>query len=119
MSTATDPASSLRRSVYLLLSAAAVAVAFAKVIGAEIVYEPSRYKSTTPDSYGSEPERKWPETRPEPSPAYSSNDKSRWATVRALVDDGTFVIGKRVAPHPADPAKKYDDQGIIAKGGGY
>src|SRR5262249_25521479 len=55
----------------------------------------------------------------EPSPMFSSNDKSRWATVRAIVDDGTFVIGKRVTPHPTDRTKKYDDQGIIAKGGGY
>ena len=42
---------------------------------------------------------------------FSSNDKSRWATVRALVDDGTFVIGKRTYPDPNDPKKfleKYD-----------
>src|SRR5215207_4070200 len=100
-------ASDLRRSVYLLLSAAAVAVAFAKVVGAELVYEPTRYKAATPEGYGSELEREWPKARPEPTPAYSSNDKSRWATVRALVDDGTFVIGRRVSPHPTDPAKKY------------
>ena len=31
---------------------------------------------------------------------FSSNDKSRWATVRALVHDKTFVIGKRTYPDP-------------------
>jgi hypothetical protein len=28
-------------------------------------------------------------------PTFGSNDRSRWATVRALVDEGTYVIGKR------------------------
>ena len=28
-------------------------------------------------------------------PTFGSNDRSRWATVRALVDEGTFVIGRR------------------------
>lgn len=28
-------------------------------------------------------------------PTFSSNDRSRWATVRALVDEGTYVVGKR------------------------
>ena len=30
-------------------------------------------------------------------PTFGSNDRSRWATVRALVDDGTFVIGRAIA----------------------
>jgi hypothetical protein len=29
------------------------------------------------------------------SPTHGDNDRSRWATVRALVDDGTYVIGWR------------------------
>ena len=28
-------------------------------------------------------------------PTFGSNDRSRWATIRALVEDGTFVIGRR------------------------
>ncbi len=28
-------------------------------------------------------------------PTFSSNDRARWATVRALVDEGTFVVGRR------------------------
>jgi hypothetical protein len=36
--------------------------------------------------------------------------------VRALVERRTFVIGNRVYPHPTDPTKKYQDQGIFAEG---
>lgn len=108
-------ASDLRRSVYLLLTAAAVAVAAAKVIGAENVVEPSRYKPPAAGGYGTEPARKWPAERPDPTPMFSSNDKSRWATVRALVDDGTYVIGRRTYPDPDNP-KVYRDEGIVAEG---
>ncbi len=52
--------------------------------------------------------------RPDPMPMFSSNDKSRWATIRALVDDKTYVIGKRVDPTRTIP-KKYHDMGIIAE----
>jgi len=31
-------------------------------------------------------------SRADPSPFLSANDKSRWATIRALVDEGTYVI---------------------------
>ena len=108
----TEP-SEIRRSVFLLIAAAAVAIAAAKTVGAENVFEPSRYKASEPGGYGYEPKRKWPETRPEPTPTFSSNDKSRWATVRALVDNGTYAIGKRTYPDPNNPAK-YVDEGIVA-----
>lgn len=96
--TASDPAA-LRRSCYLLLTAVAVSIAAAKVVGVENVIEPSRYAAPTGKEYGSQhpdpSQRKWPTTRPEPSPLFGSNDRSRWATVRALVDEGTYVIGHR------------------------
>jgi hypothetical protein len=107
-------ASDLRRSVYLLLGAAAVAVAAAKVVGAENVIEPSRYKATEKHPYGKEEKREWPRERPDPSPMFSSNDKSRWATVRALVEDRTYVIGKRTLHDPRDP-KRYTDEGIVTE----
>jgi hypothetical protein len=106
----------LRRSAYLLLTAAAVAVAAAKVVGAENVVEPSRYRPPDASGYGTETDRKWPTERPDPTPMFSSNDKSRWATVRALVDEGTYVIGTRTYPDGSDP-KTYTDGGIIAPGG--
>ncbi len=109
-------ASDFRRSAYLLLTAVAVSIAAAKVVGAENVLEPSRFTPPTKDAYSAsppDPPRNWPAVRPDPSPMYGSNDKSRWATVRALVDDGTYVIGKRHFPDGGNP-KTYRDEGIIA-----
>jgi hypothetical protein len=62
MSTA-DAGFDARRSAYLLLTAVAVAIAAAKIVGAENVYEPSRYASPVPGGYGLEAERKWPAAR--------------------------------------------------------
>ena len=110
-----DPTADLRRTAYLLLAAAALGIATAKVVGAENVFEPSRYKPL-PGSFGEGrdaaivPERVWPKTRPEPTPMFSSNDRSRWATIRALVDDGTYVVGKR--ENHTRPTG-YADAGII------
>lgn len=117
MSAATDPAASLRQSVYLLLTAAAVAIATAKVVGAENVLEPSRYTPPTADGYSAnppDPPRNWPATRPDPSPMFSSNDKSRWATVKALVENGTYVIGYREYPDGGNP-KVFTPTGIVAQ----
>ena len=33
--------------------------------------------------------------RPDPSATHGDNDRSRWDTIRALVEDGTYAIGKR------------------------
>lgn len=107
-------ASDLRRSAFLLLTAAAVAVAAAKTVGAENVYEPSRYAPAVKGGYGYELERAWPGQRPDPTPTLSSNDRSRWATVRAIVHDKTYVIGKRTYPDPNNP-KAYKDEGIVAE----
>lgn len=109
-------ASDLRRSVYLLLTAAAVGIAVAKVVGAENVFEPSRYTPPAAGGYSAvppDPPRNWPAARPDPSPMFGSNDKSRWATVRALVENKTYSIGKRVYPDGADP-KTFRDEGIVA-----
>jgi hypothetical protein len=44
----------------------------------------------------------------------SDNDNSRWATVRALTDDGTYVVGHRdYGPTPG----QYRDRGIITEEG--
>jgi hypothetical protein len=99
------------------LIAASMAIAVAKVVSAELLYEPSRF--TPPDSEGysrirPDPPRYWPTVRPDPTPMFSSNDRSRWATVRALVDEGTYVIGRRHYPDPNDP-QRYVDSGIITE----
>jgi hypothetical protein len=79
-----------RKRVYALLIAVAAAGVAGRILAVELLYEPS-----VP--------RPWPATRPTPMPIFGSNDRSRWATVRALVDGdpangqppGTFVIGRR------------------------
>ncbi len=113
----TEP-SELRRSIYLVLIAVAVAIATAKVVGGENVFEASRNKAPEGKDgvkgYGSEKYRTWPSERPDPTPMYSSNDKSRWATVRCLVDEGTYVIGKRIYPDGRDP-KTFRDEGVVAE----
>jgi hypothetical protein len=83
---------SLRRLVYRLLITVAVAAVCGRIVGAARVYEP--YLSRDPDN-PADPRGPWPSTRPEPMPTFGDNDRSRWDTVRALVDDGTYAIGER------------------------
>src|SRR4051794_19648676 len=94
-----------RRQLSTLLILAALGMAVGRILSAELVLEPSIHRApgeTTPTK------RAWPPTRPTPMPTFGSNDRSRWATVRALVDGdptngqapGSFVIGRR------DPALK-------------
>jgi hypothetical protein len=82
----------VRRFAYVLMIAIATAVALARIFSAERVYEPHMHRD---DKLPGDWRGAWPETRPEPTPMFGSNDRSRWATVRALVDEKTFVIGRR------------------------
>jgi hypothetical protein len=84
----TISARSLARAIIFV----AVAMGAGRICSAQFVLEPSLYKLKSSDPVG----RTWPTERPEPTPMFSSNDKSRWALVSALVDDGTFAIGRRV-----------------------
>jgi hypothetical protein len=104
--------SSPRRFVYVLLIVLAAGGVAGRLASAELVLEPSLHKkdANNPNEKG----RKWPATRPEPMPTFSSNDRSRWATVRALVDEGTFVVGRRQKV-TGDPP--YKDSGIIFEDG--
>src|ERR1051325_3291484 len=90
-----------RRSVYALLGVIAVAIACSQILSAQRVYDPA-----------TQTDKNWPKARPKPLPMYGSNDRSRWATVRALVDDGTYVIGRREVH-----ADWYKDSGIIFEDG--
>jgi hypothetical protein len=99
--------------VYPLLITVAVSAIAGRILSANLVYEPniSRNENEPPDG-----RRLWPKSRPEPMPTFSSNDRSRWATIRALVDDGTYVIGRR-DPSLASPKNKYGDTGIVFEDG--
>ena len=95
--------SALRRTMYGMLLVITVGMTGARIANVENVAEPSIWRD--------HPRRTWPATAPEPSPTFSSNDRARWATVRALVDRGTFAIGERID----DPstATGYRDVGIL------
>jgi hypothetical protein len=83
---------SVRQLAYALLITAAVGAAAGRILGVERVYEPSLSR----DEKDSEDRRGlWPAKRPNPMPTHGDNDRSRWDTVRALVDEGTYVIGRR------------------------
>jgi hypothetical protein len=90
---------SSRTLMYGIMIAIAAGSVGGRIAAASRVYEPelSRDEQNLEDR-----KSKWPAKRPRPMPTFSSNDRSRWATVRALVDEGTFVIGhrdeKRVVP---------------------
>jgi hypothetical protein len=97
----------LRRSVYGLLIAIAFAMACARIASAQRVYEPAQSANKIGVRSA------WPPTRPRAMPTFSSNDRSRWATIYALVHDHSYVIGER------DPnaALKDRDTGIIFQDG--
>jgi hypothetical protein len=86
------PESVHRRTVYTLLLTVTVGVTMGRVFSTERLYEPSLHRLPEEEYNGLQ---LWPTKRPDPWPTFGSNDRSRWALVRALVDDGTFVIGRR------------------------
>ncbi len=102
-----DPHAERRLAVAVLICCAA-GLALGRIISSEYLVEPSIHKE--PDD--PRPRPAWPAKRPEPYPTYGSNDRSRWACIRALVDEGTFVIGKRGVKD--DPKS---DTGIVFEDG--
>ena len=109
----TDKPDSLARSVATLLIAVAVGTAAGHVLTVERVYEPNLSRAA---GEASSPYPPWPAKRPMPTPLLRSNDRSRWCTIRALVDQGTYVIGHR-DPSQAGPDNKYRDSGIVFEDG--
>ena len=87
-----NDSTALRRQLYVVLVTVAVAVVCGRIFNLQ------QTKLRGQDIY----------------PTFSSNDRSRWATVRALVDHGTYVIGQRNnnAKNPKDK-----DTGIVFEDG--
>jgi hypothetical protein len=143
MNPAADPAR-LRRLIYTLLITVAVAAVCGRILSVLNVYEPYLYaqdpartaasgllplgaqnalEATVLVAVGESRWRKadagyrarvWPAEPPESMPTFGSNDRSRWDTVRALVDYGTYVIGYR----DIDPdTHQYRDRGIVTEEG--
>src|SRR5439155_19929769 len=100
-----------RRTIYALLITIATGAVAGRIIAVNRVYEPYLYRNED-DPNDQRP--LWPRTRPAPMPTLGDNDRSRWDTVRALVDNGTYAIGHR----DVDPATgQFVDRGIITEDG--
>ena len=69
----------------------AFAVNCGRIISVQRVYEPAFHRDADMRSN----RKTWPTTLPEDNAMFGSNDRARWATIRSLVHDGTYVIGKR------------------------
>src|SRR5712692_7116099 len=83
----------MRRLIYTLLITVAAATAAGRVCSAQRLYEP---RLTKPEDAPKDDQRgPWPRARPNPMPTFGDNDRSRWVTVRALVDDSTYAVGRR------------------------
>src|SRR5437016_4959891 len=82
-----------RRLLYGTLITVAVGSAVGRIASTQLVFEPSLYHDEK--NPRDRLTRIWPDKRPPQMPTFSSNDRSRWATVRALVDEGTYAVGKR------------------------
>jgi hypothetical protein len=100
-----------RRAIYTLLLVVTCAAACSRIWATNRAYEPYLYPPGEPTD---KLPRKWPATRPEPMPTHSSNDRSRWLTIRALVEQGTYVIGRRVTDQGTG---KYRDSGLVTESG--
>lgn len=144
-----NPLTRFRRQTYGVLIAVTVAMVIGRILAIERVYEPSIYRTdptgdlsaivlplaaenplaeatlfpVAADAWAridkNAPTRNWPRNRPAWSPTFSSNDKSRWAMIRALIDESTFVIGRRLTiayGKPPDPAR-HVDVGIVFEDG--
>jgi hypothetical protein len=109
-----DAARTLRQQIYWLLIAVAAAGAAGRILSTERLYEPSR--AVPPGGTADGRYQVWPDKAPRPMPTFGSNDRSRWDTVRALVDDGTFVIGRR-DPSRVTSQNLYGDYGIAFEDG--
>src|SRR5262245_20425097 len=81
----------LRRQVYGLLITLAAGLTLGRLASTERLHEPSVHRGDK----DARPRPAWPRARPEPSPTFGSNDRSRFALARALVDEGKWVIGRR------------------------
>jgi hypothetical protein len=87
----TEP-NNTRRFVYVLLIVIASATLAGRILSVERVYEPT---VSRPADVVNGWRLEWPDDLPPPTPTFSSNDRSRWATARALVDEGHYWIGTR------------------------
>jgi hypothetical protein len=88
-----DATRSLRLQMYVVLISVAAAAGTGRILSTLRLYDPENYRAENPAPNDHRPP--WPATRPGAWPTFGSNDRSRFDAVRALVDNGTWVIGRR------------------------
>src|SRR5438105_2747143 len=100
----------MRRALYGVLIAVALGSVAGRILAVNRLTDPSLTRDE------SDPDDKrpvlWPKNRPQATPTLGDNDRSRWDTVRSLVDNGTYAIG-----HREYSGKSFEDKGIITEDG--
>lgn len=100
----------LRQWCYTVLIALAAGQIAGRILSAEYVLEPSLHR---PAELVGDPRRPWPSNPPPALPFFSSNDRSRWATIRALVEEGTYSVGYRMEYPQAENLNHIQAQGLL------
>jgi hypothetical protein len=105
---ADDPRALLRRGVYLLLAAIALGGTLGRIFAVNSVDKVALEQYL----------RGKGQPKPLQRPFLSANDRSRWATVRSLVEEGTYQIDDIVTQPNWDTIDmvKHDDQGHASPG---
>src|SRR5436190_1565965 len=99
------------RSVSILLIVIATASAAGQLFSAQKLNEPSLAAEPGADP-NVDRRPAWSAKKPKPLPTFSSNDRARWATVRALVEEHSYAVGKRDTVIPEkEGAPAYKDSG--------
>ncbi|MCS7166873.1 MAG: hypothetical protein RMI91_09070 [Gemmatales bacterium] len=95
---------------YAILITLAAGHLAGRILSAEYVLEPSLHR---PAERWEDPRRPWPISPPPALPFYSSNDRARWATIRALVEQGTYSVGYRLEYPPFGELSHLQAQAVL------
>ena len=116
--TAADPRAALRRGVYLLLAAIAAGNVTGRLLAVNSVDAIRLEKHLNDEARKKAAPGEEPPPRDLQRPFLSGNDRSRWCTVRAVVEHGTYAIDAIVAQPNWDTIDmvKHDGRGNPAPG---
>ena len=102
----------LRQLVYTLLIVVAAGLVGGRIMSVARIYEPYFYRD---EGDPKDKRQSWRKVRPNPVPTHGDNDRSRWDTIRALVENGTYAIGVRTSTGPKE--NDFVDSGICTTDG--
>src|SRR5688500_3709721 len=102
-----DPGAPVRKWAYGLLIAVTAGLTGGRILSVQRLYEPNLYR---PPGQLTDPRGNWPTVRPLPLPTHGDNDRSRWVTIRSLVEEGTYSIGQRVEYPALDEHRSLDER---------